>query len=521
MLEEITKTLYKVAIYIRLSKEDVDRGYNESESIKNQKTLLTEYVEKLGWEYKLVDIYIDQGYTGTNFNRPDFQRMVKDIKLGKVNMVITKDLSRLGRDYIETGEYIEKWFPENNVRYVSVTDGIDTFTINNGNNDIAPFKAILNDMYSKDLSKKIKTAFHTMQKEGKWIAGKTPLGYIKDVKDKNHLVICEEEANIIRTIFNMAIEGKEVGAIRNYLNDNKIPTANQLKYNKATFWENKTIKQILKNEVYIGSTIQNKRSRISYKNRKLRANSKEQWQIVENTHEPIIDKKVFNRIQKMLIVQRYNRNEKKNTVLLDGLLFCYECNHKIGIKEKKKGYYYMVCNNYRRYPKLKVCTAHGFSYQRLEDLILQYIKKIFLDIDSHKIELNIKNSKSVCNYKKLMEKIEIEVQVIKDKIDKIYIDKLDSKISEEMYNRLYNKLNIEIKKKEEQYLELKELERSTKNDSTNNIEKVVKEFLNLENPTQELMRVIINRIEIHQNKQVDIIFNFKQLNNFLDKDCLF
>ena len=200
--------MYKVAIYIRLSKEDVDRGYDESESIKNQKTLLIEYVQKLGWEYELKDIYIDQGYTGTNFNRPDFQRMIRDIHLGKVNMVVTKDLSRLGRDYIETGEYIEKWFPENNVRYVSVTDGIDTFANNNGNNDIAPFKSILNDMYSKDLSKKIRTALHTMQKEGKWVSGKIAIGYMKDPNDKNKLIICEPEAKIVKTIFNMAISRK-------------------------------------------------------------------------------------------------------------------------------------------------------------------------------------------------------------------------------------------------------------------------------------------------------------------------
>ena len=205
MLEQIEKAIYNVAIYIRLSKEDVDRGYDESESIKNQRTLLTEYVAKLGGEYELVDFYIDQGYTGTNFNRPAFQQMIRDINLGKVNMVVTKDLSRLGRDYIETGEYIEKWFPENNVRYVSVTDGIDTFEISNGNNDIAPFKSILNDMYSKDLSKKIRTALHTMQKQGKWVGGKTALGYMKDPNDKNKLIICKQEAKIVKTIFNMAV----------------------------------------------------------------------------------------------------------------------------------------------------------------------------------------------------------------------------------------------------------------------------------------------------------------------------
>ena len=207
MLEQMENAMYKVAIYIRLSKEDVDRGYDESESIKNQRTLLTEYVQKLGWNYQLTDTYIDQGFTGTNYNRPDFQRMIRDIKNGKINMVVTKDLSRLGRDYIETGEYIEKWIPENNVRYVSVTDGIDTIETSNENNDIEQFKSILNDMYSKDLSKKIRTAMHTMQKQGKWVGGKTPLGYIKDSNDKNKLVIYEPEADIVNTIFYLAFVG--------------------------------------------------------------------------------------------------------------------------------------------------------------------------------------------------------------------------------------------------------------------------------------------------------------------------
>ena len=253
MLEQIEKTMYNVAIYIRLSKEDVDRGYDESESIKNQRTLLTEYVQKLGWEYKLIDIYIDQGYTGTNFNRPAFQRMIRDINSGKVNMVVTKDLSRLGRDYIETGEYIEKWFQENNVRYVSVTDGIDTFETANGNNDIAPFKSILNDMYSKDLSKKIRTALHTMQKQGKLVGWKTAIGYMKDPNDKNKLIICEPEAEIVKTIFNMALAGNQVGVIRDFLNTNNIPTANQSRYNKDSFWENKTISGI--RDVHICNTL--------------------------------------------------------------------------------------------------------------------------------------------------------------------------------------------------------------------------------------------------------------------------
>lgn len=519
MLEQIEKTMYNVAIYIRLSKEDVDRGYDESESIKNQRTLLTEYVQKLGWEYKLIDIYIDQGYTGTNFKRPAFQRMIRDINSGKVNMVVTKDLSRLGRDYIETGEYIEKWFPENNVRYVSVTDGIDTFETANGNNDIAPFKSILNDMYSKDLSKKIRTALHTMQKQGKWVGGKTAIGYMKDPNDKNKLIICEPEAEIVKTIFNMALAGNQVGVIRDFLNTNNIPTANQSRYNKDSFWENKTIKNVLRNKVYIGTTQQNKRSRISYKNRKLRPNPEEKWITVENTHPPIIDRKVFDMVQKMVIVQTYNRNEKKNTFLLDGLLFCYECHHKIGVRGKKNGHYYMVCNNYRRNSKLNLCTSHGFSYENLEETVLSYIKNLFTEIDSEKIELNIRKDRNKYDYEKMLKRLKNEVKLINDNIDQMYVDKLNGKITEAMYERLYKKLIDEAKQKENEYMEIKDMQKNSKQDDSENIKKLVKEFIELKEPTPEVMKVIINRIEIHQDKQVDIIFNFKQLNN-ITPNCL-
>lgn len=517
MLKEI---IYKVAIYIRLSKEDVDKEYDESESIKNQRTLLTEYVQNLGWKYELVDVYIDQGYTGTNFNRPAFQKMIRDIKNGKVNMVVTKDLSRLGRDYIETGEYIEKWFPENNVRYVSLTDGIDTFETSNGNNDIAPFKSILNDMYSKDLSKKIRTAMHTMQKQGKWVGGKTAIGYMKDPNDKNKLIICEAEAEIVKTIFDMALVGNQVGEIKNYLNNNNIPTANRLRYNRETFWENKTVKNILRNKVYIGTTQQNKRSRISYKNRRLRQNPEENWITVENTHTPIIDKKIFDMVQKMVIVQTYNRNEKKNTFLLDGLLFCYECHHKIGVRGKKNGNYYMICNNYRRNSKLNLCTSHGFSYENLEETVLSYIRQLFKDIDSKKIELDIEKNMTKYDYEKMLKKLETEVKLINDNIDKMYVDKLNGKISEAMYERLYKKLIDEAKQKEREYIEIQEMQNNFKQNDTQNIKKIVKEFQNLREPTPEIMKVIINRIEIHQDKQIDIYFNFKKLND-TKQDCLF
>lgn len=443
--------------------------------------------------------------------------MIKDIEQDKINMVVTKDLSRLGRDYIGTGEYIENWFPEKNIRYVSINDGIDTFVENNGNNDIAPFKSILNDMYSKDLSKKIRTAMHTMQKQGKWVGGKTPLGYMQDKENKNHLIICEEEAKIVQTIFNMAKAGKQIGVIRDYLNDNKIPTASILRNGKVTFWSNKTIKNILRHEIYTGTTIQNKRSRISYKNRKMRENPKEQWYIVENTHEPIINKKTFDTVQKMVIVKKYERHEKKNHNLLDGLLYCYECGYKIGIKkDTRSNKYFTICNNYRRNSKLKICTCHGFSYDNLEDKILNYLKELFRYVDSEEIALNIKNGKINYDYKKLLENIEKEIELIKNNIDKMYMDKLEGKITEEICNRVLNKYNKQIKEKKIKYEQIKEHKKELEKDNNTDINTTIKKLLNLEKPTSELMKIIINKIEIHQDKQIDIYFNFKGLNEIMN-----
>ena len=262
-----------------------------------------------------------------------------------------------------------------------------------------------------------------------------------------------------------------------------------------------------------GTTVQNKRSRINYKNRKLRTNPKEQWNIVENTHEPIIDKKTFDTVQKMVITQNYNRNEKKHHFLLDGLLVCYECKHKIGVTSRKNGRLDMICNNYRRNSKLGLCTSHGFNYELLEKMVIEYIKSLFLQIDSKKIELNIENSISKYDYRKMLQKLETEIKLINDNIDKMYVDKLNGKISEEMYERLFNKLKGEIKQKEEEYIGLKNEQENNSYDDIEKIKKLVHDFLKLEKPTPEFMRMLINKIEIHQDKQVDLYFNFRKLNN--------
>ena len=211
----------------------------------------------------------------------------------------------------------------------------------------------------------------------------------------------------------------------------------------------------------------------------------------------------------MIILQNYNRNEKKHHFLLDGLLVCYECKHKIGVRARINGRLDMICNNYRRNSKLGLCTSHGFNYEQLEKIVLEYMKKLFLQIDNKKIEINIKNSISKYDYGKILKKIETEIKLINNNIDKMYVDKLSGKISEEMYERLFNKLKNEIKQKESEYTELKNEQENNSDDDIKNIKKLVNDFFNLKKPTPEIMKVLINRIEIHQDKQVDIIFNFK------------
>ncbi len=478
---------YQVGLYIRLSKEDLKVG--ESESITNQKSLLLRYVKENN--YNLYDMYVDDGYSGTNFDRPEFKRMIKDIELKNINMVITKDMSRLGRDHIETCQYIEKYFPTHNIRYIALTDNIDT-ALDEANNDMAPFKAIMNDYYAKDISKKIKTSLRTKQKDGKWVGGCPPLGYMIDKNDKNHLVINSDEAWIIELIFDLGLKGKSCYQIKEYLNKEKIPTASILRGSRGRsnlaslgIWNTKTIWNILTNKMYTGDLVQNKRNKLNYKIKKIIYNQESDWIIVPNTHEAIISKEQFLEVNNIIkkISKSKTTHEKR---LLDGLLLCFECKHKLSICSPRKSdnKTYLVCNYYRMHSKDKVCTSHAFNYDILEDEIIKIIKEILNKIE---IDKNIKKDNQ-----KEIEKIELEILKKKTYLDKMYLDKLAEKIDLEMYERINKNLNLEIKGLETKILKLKNIDTNRK--------------INL--ITRELIIRLIDHIEIHKDKVVDIYFNF-------------
>ena len=509
--------LSNVGLYIRLSREDDDKTL-ESESIINQKSLLTQYVKENN--LRLVDIYIDDGYSGTNFDRPEFKRMIDDILKGKINMVITKDMSRLGRDYIGTGELIEKFFPTHGVRYIAVTDNIDTY-LDNSNNDIAPFKAIMNDMYAKDISKKIKSSLRAKQKEGKWVGGRTPFGYMPDPNNKNKLIIFEEQAAVVRRIFDMCLEGLTCYKIALKLTNEKVKTPaeyysfewkNSYHLNYGV-WNYKTIKDILTNRMYIGDLVQNKRNKVNYKVKKIIKNNPENYIIVENTHKPIIEKEIFYEVQKR-IPKNVGRKDKKEVHLLDGLLYCGDCGHRISItsRRKKDNRCYTICNYYRSYMKNHVCTTHSNNYDELEKIIINSLTNLYLNnIDKNIIKYNILNNFNKNNElqnKKELKILSNNIKQLNNNLDTIYIDKLNKKITEEQYIRVKDILENELNIKTKKYNDL------NNNVNTNINEKIVNKyidnFLSMKKHSRELIINLIDKIEIFDDKTINIKVTFNK-----------
>ena len=390
---------YKLGIYIRLSKEDEEKEkYSESESVQNQRTLLMEYIKEN--KLNFISEYVDDGVSGTSFDRPAFNKMIDDIEQGKINMVITKDLSRLGRNYVQSGYYTETYFPEHNVRYIAILDNIDT-ALDSANNDIAPFKSILNEMYAKDTSKKINSVLQSKRNNGEYL-GTAPYGYKKDPENKYHLVIDEEAAEVVRTVFRMFLEGYGTMQIADYLSEQKIPIPSDYnKRNRGTksisygLWPQSTVRFILSNEVYTGTVVQGKRKKISFKSKKFVDVPEEDWIRVPNMHEAIVSKEDFERAKKILEATKGSRIVE-NDYLFKGILQCFDCKGYIGIRSPdKNGNIYGRCQRYARYSKFDVCSPHNFNYQVFEENMIVVLREICKEYsDKKKLEEIAKKSKS-------------------------------------------------------------------------------------------------------------------------------
>lgn len=502
---------YNCALYCRLSKDDDLQG--ESNSITNQREILTQYAKENN--LNIYDVYIDDGYSGTNFERPDFKRMIQDIKDKKVNMVIVKDSSRLGRDYIGFGEYVEKIFPENQVRLISILDNYDS-AIDNGVADTLPFRAVINDLYAKDISKKVKASKHKNAVNGLFNGNRTPYGYKRSETDRHKLVIDEEYAQNIRRIFDLYLEGTALNQIAYTLNDEHIPTPSQISgtgRNVCTIWKPSSIKHILKNEVYIGNMVQEKCKRINYKLKKRIKNDKSKWTRVENTHEPIIDKEKFYAVQNILDSKSETRVKSRN-LLLKGLVVCSDCGKKMGITTHSSDTVYMRCHTYAILPKQRLCTPHNINYKKLENAVITEIQRIgqtYLDKKKMKQIIDIKyeeqeKSQEISKQKSLLAK---SIEFLDFQIEKLYEDKLNGLINNNDFSRMYDK---KVKEREENQNKLQELNKIKFEKQTIDYEKIINEFLEKDNITAYMLNSLIEKIEVGENKQVTIYYKFSDLN---------
>lgn len=523
-------SFYRVGLYIRLSESDEDKTYeSESESIINQRNLLFDYVRSCG--FTLIKEYVDDGFTGTNFDRPAFQEMIKDIESGLINCVITKDLSRLGRDYIQCGYYVEQYFPQNKIRYISILDQVDTF-LETANNDIAPFKALFNDMTSKDTSKKIRSILRNKKEQGKFIGSKPCYGYMRDPLDKGHLIPDPEVAPIVKKIFNMAYSGIGVSDIVSYLNDNHILSPSMYKNTKSSsrqkvnVWTISSVNKLLKNRMYIGDMVQNVQTKLSYKSQKKIALEKEFWIIVEGTHEPLVSKVIFDAIQNAPSRTRVTHCNREKR-LLENLLVCKECGNSLSVlyrknKNYKDGKYWSVnCNKYARDPRRHLCYPHFFPYDKLEEKIMEAIKNTcqkYLDnLNIKELSEKVLSSRLTAKNEKLKEREKIvqEIEELKRKLDSLYDDKFSGIISVDSYTRLSSQTEKQISALNLRVYEIDNEDKQIREDAKEitKYEEQIKSLLNLDKPNRELIKTLVKEIYIDKDKNIEIKYRFKVLDD--------
>ncbi len=516
---KLNPTEYTAGLYLRLSKDDYKEG--ESSSISTQRKMLRAFAKENN--FTVYGEYVDDGYSGTNFERPSFKRMIEDIENKKINLVITKDLSRLGRDYITSGKYTEIYFPSKFVRYIAINDGYDS---ESQYTDIAPFKNLINEMYARDASKKIRSSFNTKMIEGNFISNFAPYGYKKDPENKNHLIPDEESANIVRKIFNMAASGNPPVKIAQYLNYNQILTPSEYRckkhphlnidnYSKYKKWTSSTISKMLKNQIYIGNTSQGKTSKISFKSNLKIIRPKEEWIVVENTHIPIIDKEIFDTVKSHTLRRTY---EKKGrfTNIFSGIAKCMDCGKNMSaVSSRKKGAQAnLVCGAYKLHGEKK-CTNHFIDYDELYNIILKTIRKktIVNQNDKKELYLKFKNFKvesKIDDYKLNLKSLKKELSNIDQTIQNLYEDKINSIITPERFQKLILKYESKSENISKQIKNISCILKDISQNKNDTI-KSYKTFLNqldkinnIKKLTPEIIFKLIDHIEVGQGTYIKI-----------------
>lgn len=520
----LTEIDFNVGIYIRLSQEDKDKKYeSDSESVINQKELLRSYVKNNN--FNLCGEYVDDGYSGTNFDRPGFQKMLEDIKQKKINCVVVKDLSRFGRDHVMTGYYIETFFPENNIRFISILESYDSFK-NQASNDSSTFIIACNDYYSKQNSIKIRNVLNDKRKNGKFIGSQPCYGYMRDPLDKGHLIPNPETAPIVKKIFKWRAEGIGPTEIATRLNNMNVPTP--AGYKKTNYssrlidrdsWNISTVKKILSNRIYTGDMVQHTQTKVNYKSKKKITLDESLWVIVEDTHEPLVDKETFKYVNSL--GKRKTRNYSLKTArpkrILEGKIFCKECGNRLSVYYRKKLDYWSInCNRYSRDPKRGRCSSHFYPYDYLEEQILEqfnnsvstFIKELDVEELNNEVQKNVHRETEDID-KKINDLLKEKEQIM-NKLSTLYSDRCNNIISAE----LYKELSIESETKLKKINNIIEEETMKKQNIKNKANivpdytKKIKQLLDLNKPKKELINTLIDKIVIDENRNINIIFKY-------------
>lgn len=413
-----SQAIWRAALYTRLSREDGDKP--ESDSIANQRSLLEGFAVQQP-DLEVVGRYSDDGFTGTNFDRPDFQRMIADIEAGKINCVITKDLSRFGRDYINAGQYLERWFPEHGVRFLAVNDHIDS---ERGPYDmLLPFKNVFNEQYARDISNKVKSAMQSKQRQGQFIGAFASYGYRKNPEDHNRLLVDPVAAFVVQRIFDLYEQGNGKIRIAKLLNEEGIPCPSEYKklngeryhngqkLGKTTYWTYATIHRMLKNQMYIGNMEQGRAPRQTMHGRAKQL-ERSRWTVVEGTHEPIISRQQWERVQALLAKDTRTPSFEQNISPFAGFLRCGDCGRAMSKTNHPGGVYY-CCGSYKRYGP-GACTRHRISHREIEQIVLDDLNKIIGTVG------DLKTLVEEAAPKKKRRNLQAEQERVQGNLDRVY-----------------------------------------------------------------------------------------------------
>ncbi len=484
--------IFKAGVYARISVSE-SKSNEDSTSIINQKNVINDYCIKNNIE--IVKYYVDDGYSGGNFNRPAFKRMLADIDAHIINLVITKDISRLGRDFLGTSNYIYKVFPENNVRYIAILDQYDSY-IPSISDDIIPFKTVLNDMYLKDISTKIKSSRHELMRKGYFMGSTVPYGYKRSLKDSRVLEIDNNASFVVKDIFRMSNSGMNASLIARALTKRKIAPPNiynnRGKINKSS-WTSSSINYILRNPVYVGLMRQRRYERVSLKSIKRKLLDEKEWIQISDNHPAIIDEDLFKSVNKKNEIIRH----KKYDYLLKGLVKCRDCNKNMFVRKTKSGVIY-CCSTYAK-NNGKKCSMHYFREDKLNELIKTSLssflnKTTFFKILNKIIEEKLMSEDVFKSNSLLEDEKELLVSLYKDKINGI--------ITDNDYLLLRSSIEEEIKEKKYKLNKMKKV----KDSLINKMDFIYNKFMNLDD--KYIYSSLINKISIDKHKNVYIYYRF-------------